>query len=61
MGCDLLMKTEDLRNERYFEMSYDFVKTLTFEMQREFRQTGIFFTDEVQDGQDFDGIRTKDT
>jgi hypothetical protein len=29
-------------------------------MQKEFKQTGIYFTDEAQDGQDFDGLRTKD-
>src|SRR5688572_488915 len=60
MTCDLLIEAEDLRNERYFERSYDFVETLTFEMQKEFNQTGTYFTDEAQDGQDFDGLRTKD-
>ena len=29
-------------------------------MAREFDQTGIYFTDEAQDGEDFDGIRTTD-
>ena len=33
---------------------------MTFEMFREFRQTGIYFTDEAQDGQDFYGLRTHD-
>jgi hypothetical protein len=60
MICDLLIKTEDLRNERYFDTSYDFVKTLTFEMHNEFKQTGIYFADEAQDGEDFDGLRTRD-
>jgi hypothetical protein len=60
MTCDLLIEAGDLRNERYFDRSYDLVETLTFEMQKEFKQTGIYFTDEAQDGQDFDGLRTKD-
>ena len=60
MDCDLLIETEDLRQEDYFEKSYDFIEILTLEMFKEFRQTGIYFTDEAQDGQDFDGLRTGD-
>jgi hypothetical protein len=60
MTCDLLIEAEDLRRSDYFEKSYDLVESLTFEMFREFRQTGIYFTDEAQDGQDFDGLRTND-
>ncbi len=30
-------------------------------MQMEFRQTGIYFTDEAQDGSDFNGIRCNDS
>lgn len=60
MTCDLLVEAEGLRNERYFDRSYDLVEVLTFEMHKEFKQTGTYFTDEAQDGQDFDGLRTKD-
>jgi hypothetical protein len=58
--CDLLLKTWDLRQGDYFEKSYDLVETLTCEMFKEFKQTGVYFTDEVQDGQDFKGLRTND-
>ena len=60
MTCDLLIETEDLRRGDYFEKTYDLVEALTFEKFREFSQTGIYFTDEAQDGQDFDGLRTND-
>ncbi|HTF16764.1 MAG TPA: hypothetical protein VK658_01760 [Chryseolinea sp.] len=60
MTCDLIIEAEDLRNEKYFHKSYDFVEKLTSEMQKEFNQTGTYFTDEAQDGQDFEGLRTKD-
>jgi hypothetical protein len=60
MTCDLLIEAEDLRRGDYFDKSYDLVEALTFEMFREFRQTGIYFTDEAQDGQDFDGLRAND-
>jgi len=60
MTCDLLIEAEDLRRGAYYEKSYDLVEALTFEMFGEFRQTGIYFTDEAQDGQDFDGLRTND-
>ncbi|MBO9702256.1 MAG: hypothetical protein J7604_18750 [Sporocytophaga sp.] len=58
--CDLLIETEDLRGAEYFEKSYDLVESLSFEMFKEFRYTGVYFTDEAQDGQDFDGLRTND-
>lgn len=60
MTCDLLIEAEDLRRGDYFKKSYDLVEALTYEMFREFKQTGIYFTDEAQDGQDFDGLRTND-
>ena len=60
MNCDLLIEAEDLRNGEYFEKTYDLIEALTFEMQREFKQTGTYFTDEAQDGQDFDGLRAND-
>jgi hypothetical protein len=55
--CDLLIEIEKLRSYDYFQSTYSFVKSLTLEMHREFKQTGVYFTDEAQDGQDFDGIR----
>lgn len=61
--CELLIEAEELRSfeDRQFRSyTYDFVKALTFEMQKEFKQTGIYFTDEAQDGSDFDGIRCND-
>ena len=60
MTCNLLIEAEDLRCGDYFEKTYELVEALAFEMCREFRQTGIYFTDEAQDGQDFDGLRTND-
>lgn len=58
--CDLLVEAEKLRNFEtgdYHKTTYDFVKALTSEMHKEFKQTGVYFTDEAQDGQDFDGVR----
>ena len=60
MTCDLLIEAEDLRRGEYFKKSYHVVEALTLEMFREFKQTGIYFTDETQDGRDFDGLRTND-
>lgn len=58
--CELLIGTKDLRNGEYFEKTYNMVQELTFEMQKEFKQTGTYFTDEAQDGKDFAGLRMKD-
>jgi hypothetical protein len=58
--CDLLVESEKLRSFKtgdYHKNPYNFVKALTSEMHKEFKQTGIYFTDEAQDGQDFDGVR----
>jgi hypothetical protein len=60
ISCDLLIEAEELRNfsnGQYHSYTYDLIKSLAIEMQKEFKQTGIYFTDEVQDGSDFDGIR----
>jgi len=57
VGCELLIKTEMIRRGEYLPSTYDFIRSLAIEMQIEFKQTGIYFTDEAQDGQDFDGIR----
>jgi len=61
--CELLIEAEELRSfedGQFRSYTYDFVKALTFEMHKEFKQTGIYFTDEAQDGSDFDGIRCND-
>lgn len=58
--CNLLVEAEMLRSilpGDYHNTTYDFVKVLTSEMHKVFKQTGVYFTDEAQDGQDFDGIR----
>lgn len=63
ISCDLLIEAEDLRsfnNGQFYNHTYALIKSLTIEMNKAFKQTGIYFTDEVQDGSDFDGIRTYD-
>ncbi len=63
IGCDLLIEAKELRNftdGEFYSYTSDLVKTLTVEMQKEFKQTGVYFTDEAQDGSDFDGIRSND-
>ena len=58
--CDLLIEAEKLRSfatGNYHKITYDFVKALTLEMHKEFKQTGVYFTDEAQEGQDFAGVR----
>lgn len=62
--CELLIEAERLRSfttGQFYKQTYPLVKTLAIEMAKEFSQTGIYFTDEAQDGQDFDGLRTLDT
>ena len=63
IACDLLIESSELRNDKtgkYSDFTYPFVKRLTIEMSKRFNQTGVYFTDEAQEGQDFDGIRTLD-
>lgn len=57
--CELLIEAEKLRSfttGNYCKKTCNFVKSLTSEIYKEFKQTGVYFTDEAQDGQDFDGI-----
>lgn len=60
--CELLMESEFLRNrtdgKNYYHV-LSLVRNLAKEMFKEFSQP-VFFTDEAQDGEDFDGIRTID-
>ena len=63
-GCQLLIPTEDLRdfgNLEYNSYTFDIVKLLSEAMHKEFKQTGVYFTDEAQDGEDFDGLRCDNT
>ena len=64
ISCEFLIETEKLRsfeNGEFYDTTYQLVKFLTSEMQKEFKQTGIYFTDEVQDGKDFNGIINNDS
>ena len=61
--CDLLIEAKNLRSfetGQFHDCTYDLIESLAKEMQNEFRQTGIYFADEAQDGQDFDAIRCND-
>jgi len=63
ISCDLLIETEmirDYKSGNYKDFTFSLIKRLVKEMATEFDQTGIYFTDEAQDGEDFDGIRTTD-
>lgn len=63
ISCDLLIETEtiwDSKNGKYKESTFEFIKKLVNEMATEFEQTGVYFTNEAQDGEDFDGIRMTD-
>ncbi|WP_299525520.1 hypothetical protein [Winogradskyella sp.] len=60
ISCELLIETGTIRNfenGNYNESTFEFIKKLVKEIATEFDQTGIYFTDEAQDGEDFDGIR----
>ncbi len=60
VSCDLLIESGKLKSftdGQFHSFTYSLIKLLTAEMQKEFKQTGIYFTDEAQDGQDFDGVR----
>ncbi len=60
---DLLIdagKLRDFKTGEFYADTYKFVKSLGRELAKDFNQTGIYFTDEAQDGEDFDGIRMND-
>jgi hypothetical protein len=64
MCCDLLIEAEELRSfetGQFHHYTYDLVESLTLEMRKEFKETGIYFTDEAQDKDDFDAIRCNDS
>ncbi|MCR5887666.1 hypothetical protein LRS06_07715 [Hymenobacter sp. J193] len=60
IGCEFLIEANEIRsykNGKLHAYAYDLVRALVFEMHKEFKQTGVYFTDEAQDGGDFDGVR----
>jgi hypothetical protein len=62
--CDLLIESDKLGcyySDKSDNSIFDLIKKLTFEMYKEFKQTGVYFTDEAQDNQDFNGIRCNDS
>lgn len=63
ISCDLLIETEairDLKTGHYKEGIMELVKKLVKELAIQFDETGVYFTNEAQDGEDFDGIRMAD-
>ncbi len=63
ISIDLLIdagKLRDFKTGDYYADTIGLVKSLTKELAKDFYQTGIYFTDEAQDGEDFDGIRMID-
>ena len=59
MVCELLIQTGDIQKSfKYSEETFPLIENLVKEFTMEFSETGIYFTDEAQDGQDFEGIRT---
>jgi hypothetical protein len=66
ISCDLLIETENLRSlnssngDIYYPYVFELINSISKELAKEFHQTGIYFTDEGQDGQDFGGITKKD-
>ncbi len=62
ISCEFLIEISELQgfDGKMHNYSYNLIKRLSQEMQSEFRQTGVYFTNEKQDGFDFDGIRCND-
>jgi hypothetical protein len=59
--CELLIKARDLwsfENEQYFPGALRLVKSLAIQMQKEFSQAAIYFTDEEQDEEEFHAFRS---
>ncbi len=63
ISFDLLIETEELIDSNsagaYKDYTFGLVESLAAEMAYEFTDTGIYFTNEAQDGEAFDGLRTK--
>jgi len=60
----LLIKTQDLRDnktEEYSNTAFVAIELLANEIYKDFTETGVYFTDEAQDGVDFDGLRLSDS
>ena len=63
ISCELFIETEELESyetKEYYSQTYDLIKNLAKEFAEEFKDTGVYFTNEMQDGEDFDGIIMKD-
>lgn len=63
MECSFLIESTQLRHPEggtFYAHTYDLVKSISLAMHNEFRHTGVYFTDEIQDGRDFEGIVSKD-
>ncbi len=59
--CELLIKAKDLwsyENEQFFPGALKLVKSLALQMHKEFSQSAIYFTDEEQDEEDFNALRS---
>jgi hypothetical protein len=63
ISCEFLIETSELKDfdGKLHDYSYDLIRKLSLEMQSEFRHTGVYFTNQSQDGSDFDGIRCGDS
>ena len=62
LACEFLMEAEDLRSLRmwrYYPSSFDLIRALAREMFNAFKNSIIYFTDEAQDGQDFEHLCLK--
>lgn len=63
ISFELLIETATIKNlegNKYKKGALETVKKLATEMAIDFTETGIFFTNESQDGEEFDGLRTGD-
>ena len=61
--CSLLIMTKDIFDFdriQYFSSSCRLVENLVSDFIGIFAHTGVYFTNEAQDGEDFDGVRTND-
>jgi hypothetical protein len=64
VSIELLIQAEDLYDQKTNKVNVNAqveIKRLMLELQREFQESAIYFTDEAQEGIDFDGIRMNDS
>lgn len=63
ISLELLFRTENIWDtalNSYKPEIFELIKNLSLELQKQFKDTGVYFTDESQDGNDFDGLRKQD-